>query len=173
GMEAGPMVQFMAMFWGPVLATLALVIWWMFGSRLRWTDRWLGVLGCAAAWAVVWPLYHASFGLMGIPMYALPIVTTAWVLWLLVTPMLRWPIRRVGLFVVFLLAWRYFGLIRFEGINGDFAATFQYRWNPTAEQKFQAERAAWQAKADRQTDVSAAQPLSLQPGDWPGFRGPA
>src|SRR5262249_6737439 len=136
------MTQFVLMFWGPVLALVALIAWWLFASRLPWVDRWLGILGCGAAAAAAWPFYHASFGLYGVVIYALPVVTTAWVVWILLTPFLHWPVRRVGLLVVFFLAWGYWALVRFEGITGAMAATFQYRWNPTAEEKFLASIAA-------------------------------
>jgi outer membrane protein assembly factor BamB len=165
------MTHFMAMFWGPMLTLIALVVWWLWGSRLPWTDRWLGLLACGATAAAVWPFYHSSFNLYGIPIYALPIVTTAWVLWLLVTPFLHWPIRRVGLLIVFLLAWGYFTLVRFEGIYGNMSATFRYRWEPSAEEKFKAERAARKPMSEPGADALTTTVLKLQPGDWPGFRG--
>src|SRR5262249_11765448 len=148
----------------------ALAIWWVFASRIRWAQRGLGLLVFLAAGAGSFALYHPSFayGGFGLLLYALPTVTTAWVLWLVLTPFLRWPVRFAGLLIGFLLAWGYFDLVRFEGVDGDFSATFHYRWQPTAEQKFMAETAG-----KRTGEVSAAGPaLTLQPGDWPGFRGP-
>src|SRR5438045_7049908 len=44
----GTMTHFVSMFWGPMLATVALTAWWLFGSRLPWADRWLAPLACAA-----------------------------------------------------------------------------------------------------------------------------
>jgi outer membrane protein assembly factor BamB len=168
----GTMTHFVAMFWGPILGLIALAAWWLFASRLSWADRAFALLACGAAAAAAWPLCHPSFGLFGMVIYALPVITTAWVLWLLFTPFLRWPVRRVGLLVVFLLAWGYFTLVRFEGINGTMSATFQYRWNPTAEEKFLAEIATGKPKSEPGSDASAATLLKLQLGDWPGFRGP-
>src|SRR5437899_2300917 len=83
------MTQFMAMMWGPVLAVIALGIWWVLGSRLGWIDLWLGLLAFAAAGAAAWPFYEANFGWFGVAIYALPVVTTAWVFWLLITPFLN------------------------------------------------------------------------------------
>jgi outer membrane protein assembly factor BamB len=96
---------------------------------------------------------------------------TAWVVWLLLTSFLRWPVRRAGLLVVFVLAWGYFTLLRFDGIDGSMSATFHYRWQPTAEQKFLAEAAAVQPKGGANGSPTTS-PVTLQPGDWPGFRGP-
>jgi outer membrane protein assembly factor BamB len=163
-----PMTQFMFVFNAPIVAAVALVVWWLFASRISWSQRGLGLLVCAAAGAGSFAAYHPSFGGFGLLLYALPTVTTAWVLWLVLTPFLTWPVRFAGLLIVFVLAWGYFDLVRFEGVDGDFAATFHYRWLPTAEDRFMAETAG-----KRTGEVSAASPaLTLQPGDWPGFRGP-
>src|SRR5438552_3201991 len=44
----GTMIQFQAMFMGPMVATAAFVAWWLFASRLPWRDRWLGVAAFVA-----------------------------------------------------------------------------------------------------------------------------
>ena len=75
----------------------------------------------------------STFLLMGMVIYALPTVTTAWVAWLLLTPFLNWPVRRLGLATVLLLTWGAWDLIRFDGVTGAFAAEFSFRWSPTAE----------------------------------------
>ena len=92
---------------------------------------------------------------------------TVWALWLLATPFLRWPVRRTGLLVALLLTWGYFTLIRLDGIDGTMTATLQWRWAPKAEDKYQAEAAGKPAPA-----AAPAEAVTLQPGDWPGFRGP-
>src|SRR5207237_102102 len=110
----GTMIQFYSMFMGPMVLTAAVAGWWLLASRLRWTDRLLVLLFCAAAGAAVAPLCDASVAPMPLIVFALPVVTTAWVLWLLLTPRLRWSVRRVGLLAVILLAWGYFSLVRLE-----------------------------------------------------------
>lgn len=103
---------------------------------------------------------------MGPTFYVLPTLTTAWVGWLLFTPFLRWPIRRLGTVVACALAVGYFTLVRFEGVNGEFAASMPFRWTPSAEERFNAEVANKPA-----AKPVAATPVVLHPGDWPGFRG--
>src|SRR4051794_29637426 len=56
------MVQFMAMFWGPVIGGAAIALWWLFASRVRWTDRVLVLLACAAVAGGAYFLYHPSIG---------------------------------------------------------------------------------------------------------------
>ncbi len=167
----GTMIQFEAMFFGPMVGGAALVLWWLFASRVPWFDRLFGLLACAVLGAGAWCLYHPSFGMSGLIMYALPTVAVGWVLWMLGTPFVPWPIRRAGLVVMFLLAWGCFALFRIGGIDGNFSADFQYRWSPTAEDKFLAEKAA-EPVNQPVPDAAAVATLTLQPGDWPSFRGP-
>jgi outer membrane protein assembly factor BamB len=171
------MIHMLTVVLTPTVMTVALLAWWLFFSRLRWADRLLGLLALAAAGGVTYPFWHHSLtdddskGVLALMVYVLPAVTTAWVAWLLVTPFLRWPVRRVGLLAVFVMAWGSFTLVRFEGNEGDFSGVFRYRGTLTAEEKYLAEREAGKLKTAPAADSSAA-PLALQAGDWPGFRGP-
>ena len=59
----------------------------------------------------------------------------------MITPSLRWPARCAGLAVALLAAWGYVSTLRFDGVDGDFNSEIAYRWQPTAEDHFLAERA--------------------------------
>jgi outer membrane protein assembly factor BamB len=166
------MAQFMTMFLAPLVGTGLLAVWWLFFSRLRWVDRILGLVVFAAAGAVAYSFFHPSLGMFGLFLYALPAAATAWVAWLVVTPMLTWRLRRLGLAAVMILAWGFFILMRFDGANGQMQGDLSFRWTPTPEDKFGAEVAAGRLGAIRGVDPKTAKPLTLQPGDWPGFRGP-
>jgi outer membrane protein assembly factor BamB len=98
---------------------------------------------------------------------------------------LGWQARRVGAWVAVALAWGHFDLQRLDGLDGDVNGEVSYRWQPTAEDLFQAERAASAASAPSSVGSAAAtgtgtgagktapaQPLKAGPGDWTGFRGP-
>jgi outer membrane protein assembly factor BamB len=165
----GTFGQFMALFWGPIVGFGAVAVWWLFASRVRWLDRLLilGVFLLAAAATAL--LADSSIGIMVLIMIGAPWAVTAWVAWLVVTPFLRWPARRLGLILVLCLAWSYSALIRLDGIDGSFAAALSWRWSPTAEAVFLAEKAG---ASPTSASLSSATPLVLQPGDWPGFRGP-
>src|SRR5581483_10247492 len=116
--------------WGPMIGAALFAVWWLFGSRVRWADGFLGLLACAGVGAAAFRLCHPSVGMLVLIIYALPVVMTGWVVWLLATPFLRWSVRRAGLLLVFVLVWGYFGLVRLEGVDGSFSATFAYRWTP-------------------------------------------
>jgi len=164
--SAGGMTQFRAKFVGPLVTALLVAVWWLFFSRLSWSDR-LFLLGAYVGGAVAaYFLCDPSFQ-FALPMYALPVATSAWVVWLLVTPFLDWPVRWAGLLVVFLLAWGGACLVRMDGVDGSFSAEFHWRWSTTAEDQFLAEHRAKSAPG-----TTADQVVTLQAGDWPEFRGP-
>jgi outer membrane protein assembly factor BamB len=164
--------HFMGWFLTPMVAAVGVALWWLIASRLPWTDRLLGLLAFAAGCAAVVFLGHPTIGVFGLIVYALALMTTAWVVWLVATPFLNWPVRRVGLVMVLLLVAGCFVLVRNEGTTGSMAATFQFRWTPTAEDRMLAELHAGKLRSASPAGASAAEPVVLAPGDWPGFRGP-
>jgi outer membrane protein assembly factor BamB len=88
--------------------------------------------------------------------------------WLVVSFFLSWPIRRAGLVVALLLTLGYYTLLRLEGLTGSFTPQMSWRWTPTAEDKLLAEIAS-----RKQAEAAPAKgAVAVQPGDWPGFRGP-
>ena len=65
----------------------------------------------------------------------------------------------------------YFTLVRFDGVSGAFEAVIwnNWRWKPSAEDKFLAERNLNSVSKPVETGCQAT--ASLQTGDWPCFRG--
>lgn len=166
----GSMTQFLAMFWGPMIAAVAILLWWVAWSRGPWLDRILGVSFFTVA-AVVTAIFCHTTYYMGLMLYALPLVLTAWVVWLVLASVLGRGTRLVGLFLVLAVAWGYHTLLRSDGVDGDFNAELAWRWTPTAEEKFLAEKAA-EEPSPAKPGEDAAPVLVLGAGDWPGFRGP-
>lgn len=166
----GQPMQFYGLFFGPMIAAGLLLVWWVFFSRLGWWDRLLVPLACAAVAAGANALYHPSFAGFGLILTALPATLTAWVGWLLVSSFLRWPVRRVGLYLVLLLGWGFFTLVRFDGVYGDMKMTLAWRWTKTAEDLFIADLAGRKKSAEA-TALAEEKMSDLKPGDWPGFRG--
>jgi outer membrane protein assembly factor BamB len=166
----GTFQQFIAMFWGPVVFGLGILIWWLFASRQPWRYRLQGMLTFVLTAAVAAPLAHPS-ARMGMIMFGLPLATTAWVGWVVLTRRLRPAVQQVGLLFVLALVWVYYDLQRFAGVDGSFTAEMVWRWTPTPEERYRAQR-----ESEGVTEVVAAPgdgPVEIRPGDWPAFRGPA
>src|SRR5262245_47486229 len=62
-------IHFYAGFFGPFLATLAAVVWWVLASRLPWKERWLGLFIFVAVAFVGCFLAHPSFGGVFVTLY--------------------------------------------------------------------------------------------------------
>ena len=172
-----PSQFFFGLIIGPAACLLAVVLWWLFASRLRWTDRLLipGALVVIVAATVV--VCGDNFPAMGMIFYGVPVVATTWVGWLVLTITLPWPARRMGLLLLFVALGAFCSTLRLEGMDGSFNAKFSWRWTPTAEDDFLADlrqtRAQVAAPVAKKPDESpTVAELRSVPGDWPGFRGP-
>lgn len=182
---------------GGVAAGLAVLLWWIFFSRAAWLERLLALPLLAAVIALTSGVVHKSIatGMMGLllPIYSIPLLCLALVLWA------AWIGRREGLrpwvrlasMAGFLLtACSAFAFLRTDGIIGDAASQFAWRWTPTAEDKLLARAdliptappppvsvapKAPKAEAPVPESKSAPPPaVAIPPAetDWPGFRGP-
>ncbi len=165
------MVAFMLAFMAPMGAAALLAVWWVLLSRIPWSHRLLGLVGIVGLGALTYVLADTSLQGMGFFVFALPYAITGIVVWLALTPFLRWPMRFGGLLILVALAGGFWSTLRFDGTSGEFAPEFSWRWSLTPEQRFLADIAS-----GKLSTVSAA-PMAgpaqdLQPGDWPAFRGP-
>ncbi len=151
------------------LLTLLFTIGWLASRRVGLAERLLG-LGVAIIGGVLASLLSApTAGKLAWVLLTLPWVVTAWAAWLVAARSASARTRLVGLPAVLLLTWSAFVLIRIDGLAGDGQMVVRWRWSPTAEQLYLAERARAGGAAADQPGPAAA--LALRPGDWPGFRG--
>ncbi|MBI3863550.1 MAG: PQQ-binding-like beta-propeller repeat protein, partial [Planctomycetia bacterium] len=157
----------------PMVSAALFGLWWVFGTRFSWKERFIVLGACAVIGGAAIAAYHSSMqsmGYMPVMMIVLPYVMLVWVVWLVATMLVRWPIRRFGLLVLFALVWGYFTLVRWNGVDGTFASTMSFRWRPTSEDLFLTQSDA--AHAAIPEDISeAGEMLEVEPADWPGFRG--
>jgi outer membrane protein assembly factor BamB len=185
-----PFMQFMYYFWAPMIIAVLMLLWALALSRLTWLDRFWFVGTLALGGIAAMYLVDRSV-LFGLIMYALPIAMTAAVVWLVVMRgAATWTVR-LGLVAASVLSWGYYTLVRVDGIDGDLAATRNWRWEPTPEQRYLLElkpvsnaSGARPASDAGQTTEStgATEPsppqitaadLTVSAGDWPEFRGAA
>jgi outer membrane protein assembly factor BamB len=150
-----------------LLAAALFATWWLTNRRVSWPDRLL-VLGAAVGVAVLCRLLcHPSVAIVPWLMACLPFLLTAWTAWLIVARKASARARRLGLLAVPVLVWGPVLLTRMDGLAGDGGIVLRWRWAATAEDRFLAER----SQRGRVAADARRQPV-LQPGDWPGFRGP-
>ena len=150
-------------FGGPLLATIMIMMWWLFFSRLTWAQKGLGALGFIGIGVGVMLLAHKEMTLpwwvMGVPLATI-IAALFWSLtfWLPKT------IRVVGLVAVILLAISPGLILRYPGSIGRGVPNFMLRWQMTSEEKGSLYRAP-QANAMKEAIISESV-------DWTQFRGP-
>jgi outer membrane protein assembly factor BamB len=160
-------VMMICLMLGPILGLLGMTIWWLFFSRVSWTEGFGVLLFGAICGGVLYAFAHPSMG-MSLFLAALPMVLTVSVAWLIVSFFLVWPVRRIGLLIAIGFTCFYYSLLKFEGVDGGFNADISWRWDKTAEEKYVASLVKASA-VKKETAPEAV--LAAVEGDWVGFRG--
>lgn len=173
--------QFLAMFYGPIIGAIGILLWLWFGSRAGIGDRALATVALVAGGAAMVPIVHPSMRL-GLMLFGLPTATTLLVLgfWRGVRPLSTG--RKLLLAAMILLGWGYFSLIRVDGTTGSLESARAWRWEPSAEDRYVASLSNASSTSGAalspttppgEQTSSTTEPLVLGEGDWPAFRGPA
>src|ERR1700722_4880105 len=157
------LIQFVIM--GPLVCVLAVGLWWLFASRAAWRDRILGLVCfgilATAAWFLSDPTMHG----MPFTVTVLPVVVLiATVVAVVLAPWGSRAGRTAGLLVA-AVTFGYWGLVRYDGMSGDFKPEMHWRWEKSAEDQFLAT-----LPADSPVKPASAEPLGKIV--WPAFRGP-
>ena len=164
-----PDVAAFAVLSGPI-GGLAVIVWWAFFSRAPWSERGGAILLMIVALAATPYILHESIrtGNMGIQffIYAPPVLSLAFVVWAVATRHLSKGRRRAAMVATILLACGVWALLRSDGLDGEGAPDFTWRWAETAEERLLA-RAADEPKA-----LPSAPAAPEMEAVWPGFRGP-
>ena len=182
---------------GGLVGALAVIVWWAFLSRAPRLDRWAPApddhrVGRDAR------IVDKSIatGLMGMmfPIYAVPVLGLAFLVWATFRHRLSDGPRRASMVATILLACGAWTLVRTNGITGEAASDFAWRWSKTPEQRLLAQPdvepvpppalpaapAPAAIPAERLAAKTDAKPVSLPPtpapakseAAWSGFRGP-
>jgi outer membrane protein assembly factor BamB len=172
-MELPTFVRFLSTMAVSLALSLAFLLWWLFNRRIPRGERLIALAAALIGGLLVAPFCLETLGVWMLIFWAPPYVFTVWTAWLLIGLRASAWTRQFGVPIVLLLTWSAFTLIRFNGISGEQQAEFQWRWTPTAGELYLAERTRRQAEqGESRDDVSPSRPLYVEPGDWPGFRGP-
>lgn len=168
--EPAPSKFFFGLLITPMAVVGGLLLWTLFGSRLRWSERLIIVGSFAVVLAVTILISGANFPVMGLVMFAAPLLAATWVGWLLVSGMLNWPLRRNVVLLIFAATGAVCSMLRIDGMDGEFKTAFHWRWQPTAEQVMLSEIKSSVAHKVTTADAKETD-LVEHAGDWPAFRG--
>ena len=154
---------------GPVCG-LAIVVWWAFFSRAPRSERWGAIILMIVAMVATSRIVHVSIatGMMGMLffIYAIPILSLAFVVWAVVSRHFADGLRRVTMVTTILLACGVLTLIRTGGFTTDLDNDFAWRWAETPEERLLAQA------GNEPTALPSALAAMEKEADWPGFRGP-
>lgn len=158
----------------PIVCALGMIGWWFFNRRILMRDRIQVLTVYFVTGALLCLVGGKAYPIMAVVMYALPVVTSAWILWILLTQRMRWSVRLLGTMLAIGLSFLYFTMIRMEGVDGSFAAHFAWRWTPTAEDRLFASLSKSEEVPGPTGEALSAATVTLQPrsDDWLEFRGP-
>ena len=174
--EMSMLFRFLSRMLADVVLLVFFLAWWFTNGRMSWRRRGLDFGVATLGFLVVGLLTDKSVGLFGLLLSGMSVVLTAGTVWLILCKWIPAAMQRRGLWVVVWLAWATFLAFRWDGLDGSQRSQLSWRWSPTAEQLFLAERnhAGTNANVgDAAKDSEAtAKPIAFQPGDWPQFRGP-
>jgi hypothetical protein len=128
---------------GGMIGALLIVLWWLFFSRARWTER-VGAIGLIIAAIVVTravadeSMTGAGQGMLiyilPIPYYALALVA-----WALATRPLQGGARLASMAAAMLIVAAPFAMMRTDGVMGGGGFQMHWRWTATAEERLLAE----------------------------------
>ncbi len=155
---------------GGLACGLAIVLWWAFFSRAPWSERGGAILLMIVALAAMWYLNHESMGPHWFVWYPIPFLSLAFVAWAVASRRLAEGPRRAAMVATILLACGMWTLVRTEGVTGNHAELFAWRWAETAEERFLAQTGD-EPKALPSAPVPGSAEADRVPADWPGFRG--
>ncbi len=155
---------------GGMLGGLAIVVWWAFFSRAPRFERWSAVVLMIIAMAATPRILHVSIatGNMGMMfiIYAIPVLSLAFVVWAVASRHLSDRPRRVAMAATILLACSVWALVRTGGNTTRLEHDFAWRWAETPEDRLLAQT------GDEPMAIPSAATAAETGADWPGFRGP-
>jgi outer membrane protein assembly factor BamB len=167
--DAGSVI-FMIIALGPMVAALAITLWWLTYSRAAWSERLLGLAGMIAVAAVGVLLADESMrSFIVIVMFVLPWGLTAFAGTLVPLYAVRSRWRTAVAVLAAAIGFGVWTVARYEGMRGDFKSDMTWRWTATPEDRYLADLSSQpdQASSDRAVEEPLAAP------EWPGFRGPS
>ncbi len=118
---------------GGMLGTLAVLVWWVFFSRARWSERLGAIVLMPLALGATWLVKHESMGPAWLIGYATPVLCLAFVTWAVASRRVVGGSRWATMVATILLASGVWTAVRTTGMNGVGVTDFKWRWRKTVE----------------------------------------
>jgi outer membrane protein assembly factor BamB len=156
-------------FMGGVAGGILIAIWWLFFSRMPWTDRLGGVCLAILSLFITSRLIDESIARANMGMmfwlFSVPLLGIVFISWAIITRSLNIRIRRITMVIAILVGSGTWICLRTNGMDGNGRQFFDWRWANTYEDHVMAEKET-PGSAILKSDSPAVEPF------WPGFRGP-
>lgn len=131
----GTMFQGFTLMGAPGLGLLLLLfVWWVWKSHAPRREKIYGSVLPLVCFVATFPLADPSAP-TGIYIYGIPLFCAAFVVWAWLSRSLTENARLISFLAVLLVFCFGWTLVRMEGVDGDMAAEFSYRFAPTAEDR--------------------------------------
>ena len=157
------------------LFTLLFLVWWWFNRGLRLPEKLFGFILIVIGGVITGTFSHRSITGWTLFLSGLPLVITFVMGWLFLVKRNFIPPHRLGFVAVVALTWSWFILIRTDGLQSTLKPQNHWRWTPSAEEAFLAQKPPGgelpgpsQATAASRTPQSGA----VASNTWTAFRGP-
>ncbi len=157
---------FMTAMWGPLLAGVGVILWWMLLSGAPWRQRCAGLVSILVLLVSFYLLSDKSMQGMfySFLTFAFGMMAFTAAMFIFTLAQVRW--RLAGALLAMAAVCTYFALLRNEGVTGQFDVRLVWRWTPTAEHSY---LAAMQKRGSHEQPEIVQVPLGEV--TWSGFRG--
>jgi outer membrane protein assembly factor BamB len=132
---------------GSVIATLGIILWWLFFSRAPWTDRIGALTVMAVALVATKAVAHPSITGAGqgylIYLMGIQFMSLALVVWAVASRGRSLGAQRVSMAAALVAACGLWAIVRTDGVSSNLLGSdYHWRWTPTAEELLLAKTAA-------------------------------
>jgi outer membrane protein assembly factor BamB len=156
-------------FFGGIAGGIFTILWWLFFSRVPWSDRLAGtglliVTLFITSRFVDESIARANMGLM-FWLFSIPVAAIFFILWAVFSAKFNIRLRRITMLAVIILSTAPWICLRTNGMDGNGGQYFDWRWASTYEER---------VLAEKETAGTISTPVDsvIVEASWPGFRGP-
>ncbi len=127
-----------------VIASVVIIVWWLFFSRAAWVERLGGIALIIVGVFAIHPFLDESIAGAGMGnmyyLYSIQLATLVLPIWALATRHRSDGTRRATMVATIAVACVFWTLVRTDGVSSSLlGGDFAWRWTPTAEQKLLAQ----------------------------------